>query len=126
MDAIQRSRQLYEDIDFSKLVITEVDKYVMAEGKIKCDVVFNNNGVEIMHCVAEDAVIMTAHVHNQVEHFILYDGDAVITINGADSCLQKSLSVSIPPQVPHSVSTKYGFKMLVMLIPAPEKVLTNG
>jgi len=122
MDTLQRARELYESIDFSKIAIIERDKYTFDNGKCRCDVLYSNGKVEVIHCVGEAGAVTLPHVHDQVEHFLLYEGDAVIDVNGSKTCMQDSQSIAVPPLTPHGITTKKGYRMIISLIPAPVKV----
>ena len=123
MDSLQLARELYSKIDFNKLALVEkLGSYSLDNGNMICTVVFRNDKVEILNCVAKPGTNVAEHIHEQIEHYLLYEGDAVVTVNGVKTCLQTSFSPHTPPLTPHSMTSKNGCRFMIARIPPTKGV----
>ncbi len=117
-EPLERARKLFGEMDFSQFVeVPEPDHYTMDGGHFHGRVAYRDGGIEVMHVKCEPGTEIEPHTHEQIEHLLLYSGDAVVTISGVETTLQNSQSVNIPPLTLHSLTSENGCRMIIIRVP---------
>ncbi len=120
-----KKTQLIKNITFSEPHIL-VDLVDFEEGRVVSRTLAQNKGVSLTLFAFDAGEGLSTHSAPGDAMACILDGEAVINIDGKEIIAPKGGVVVMPADVPHSVTAKQRFKMILTVVKKPKVEKETG